>query len=212
MAPKPQLTIPIPPNPYTSLRSHLALTSTGSPVHERKDLQVQLKSAVMRLTSNGPTPSIVVPREVDEQYYNDNDAGSNYGDLEGDESEKTEITTQSVPESEFLGEHRHHNMCSPGSYAEFAINPYSSASVDRLHSSMPYSKKKSKQDYFTLPKRASQKRRRADVREACQMFVRPRAEDMGETLERLSSNLSSAYSAIKAEELASLRLLQELCD
>ncbi|KAI1137666.1 hypothetical protein F5Y05DRAFT_387911 [Hypoxylon sp. FL0543] len=212
MALEPQLRTSIPANRRGNSRSiHPTLKPTSSPVHEMGGLQIHLRSAVERLTSSTATASTTDPRVAGEQSCGDSDAGSNYGDVKVDEAEITETATQPVSEPGSPGERRHHGMCSPGSYAEFTVNPYSFTAVGRLPDPTPHKSDEPKQDYFSLPRRASQKRTSADVPEACQKAVRPRTENMDETLKRLSSNLNSAYSAIQAEESASLRFLRELC-
>ncbi|KAI1407905.1 hypothetical protein F5Y13DRAFT_173753 [Hypoxylon sp. FL1857] len=176
------------------------------------DPKLQPKGAVERLRSNTPTLGGTGLREVEEQYHDD-DAGSHYGDSEGDEAEGTKTEPQSIFQPEPIDDLHPHNLCSPGSYAEFMENPYShldSVTLDAPLDSVPNGNQESGRDCLSLSRSGSQKGG-ANVREACQRFIQPRAENMDEALERLSSNLSSAYNAIKTEESASLQFLQKFC-
>ncbi|KAI0105355.1 hypothetical protein F4776DRAFT_647174 [Hypoxylon sp. NC0597] len=211
MVPKPELNTSNPCNPSHSI--HHTPMATYSPTHEKNEPQLHLKGAEERLGSNTPALRLAAPMEVEDQYYVDDDDCSNYDDSES-EAEITEDTVPSVPRRESFSDHHHHNRCSPESYAEFTVNPYSwssSVTVDRLPDSTGNKNQEPEWDRSSLSSSSSKKGMGANVREACQRSIRRRTQNMEEILGTLSSTFNSAYSAVKAEGSASLQFLRGLC-
>ncbi|OTA92228.1 hypothetical protein M434DRAFT_32017 [Hypoxylon sp. CO27-5] len=207
MAPKLQLHIPISLNRRNLFHSiHLTPATTYGPVYEKSKAQLQLKGAEERLTSNTPALCPGILREVEDVDFDDD--GSIY-DSEKDEAEITEVTAQSIPKRESFDD-QHNIMCSPDSYTEFTINPYSWSgftTVDRLQYSTENKKPESKRDCSSLSRTSSKKGMGANLLEACQRSVRRRTQNMEGIREVLSKNLSTAYNVIKAEGSASLQFL-----
>ncbi|KAI1372516.1 hypothetical protein F4677DRAFT_432468 [Hypoxylon crocopeplum] len=221
MSPHPQLKITIPPRPFPFTTAPLPLTIRRniSPLYGPSELQVQLKAIVRRVTG-GTTATNTVFKEPEGRRgggdFEDNDAGSDYGDVDDNDVQPAGAVTGSDFELESIDNSK--GMCSPECYAEFAVNPYSctdSIIDDGMLDSQPEPEPKPKLepeqeiDYFSLPVASSRKRRS----DSLDIHQRKKSEEWHtESMkELLASNLNNAYSAIRTEETASLRLLQELC-
>ncbi|KAI1100028.1 hypothetical protein F4804DRAFT_320108 [Jackrogersella minutella] len=222
MAQRSQLRVTIPLNffdVYCSFQPSPMTRRCSITSGEKSELQLQAKSIVERVTSNPITVSNIVIKETAQGYEDerlnqkDNTTISDYDDNEDRVVQTTEIATKSVTGPKFTRSQHRHGLCSPGSYAEFAVNPYSNADSSasgNTHNPQPDSTQEPKYAKFCLPLRSARRNRTANLSGHYQRSRRPEYENIGETLARLSNNLSCAYDAIRNEELATLRFLQEL--
>ncbi|KAI2615309.1 hypothetical protein GGR54DRAFT_295078 [Hypoxylon sp. NC1633] len=225
MAPHPYLRITIPPNPFITSADTLSSSTTlcgDGFTHNTDDLQTQLKTIVSRVTHDTCNAAGTEGEELEENRQDDDkwddDDESNYsddGDYEHLDELPVDFTAESFPESDSITDDNCEGMCSPESYAEYSVNPYSvtdpmAKDIDCDTRQSPKPAPYVYDSYFAIPV-DFRKKRRADASETYQRFAEPRKESVSEILAKLSGDLNNAHSEIKAEESASLRSLQELC-
>ncbi|OTA99608.1 hypothetical protein M426DRAFT_269043 [Hypoxylon sp. CI-4A] len=194
MASKPALEIVTPPSPGP-LTDPTSQSVNRRQSHRMSQLkQDALDEKMASTTSITDTGS--ENRHADDDR-DDNEDMSNYGDNSDDEKDIAGASAlrRSFPISKFTDSRRSREMASPGLYAEFTANPYEKQEIPRA---IPNSTELDR-DHFSPPRTSS----------SSPISGYP-LEDPKEMQAKLLSNLNSAYEAIKSEELASLRFLQNL--
>ncbi|KAH9905461.1 hypothetical protein F4778DRAFT_730068 [Xylariomycetidae sp. FL2044] len=179
-----------PQTPQLSIQIPTRAVSPTPPTHasgpEKSELQLKLSAFLNKLTSENNNNEKKINKV---EYHDDDDLGSNYGSddespfLVVDEEEETEANLSDEDEEEVVTGGS--GMSSPASYIEFSsMNPYR-----HNHDA------KTEEKWGQTPVKQT-------------IVVPVRVETMEQTLARLSSQLESTHSAIRAEESAALRYLQ----
>ncbi|KAI2463897.1 hypothetical protein F4781DRAFT_414877 [Annulohypoxylon bovei var. microspora] len=184
MAPKPQFKVSIPlHNADNFCSTHLISTTGRDDIHldGMSELQLRLKATVERVTFDPATFRNKAPREVEEGH---TDLDSNDTASNYGDSKVSEVQSFEVKAQSATTLESTESHCS---YEICSPESYAEFTTN------PYSS-------CVDSTGASSQKKEAD-----------HPENIDETLARLSNNLNCAYDAIKSEESATLKLLQELC-